>query len=47
MFDPGRKAIFLVAGDKAGRWSRWYDEVIPLAKSRYVEYRAEKREETP
>ncbi|MFF0248524.1 type II toxin-antitoxin system RelE/ParE family toxin [Streptosporangium sandarakinum] len=47
IFDPDRKAIFLVAGDKAGRWSRWHDEAIPLAKSRYVEYRAEKREETP
>ncbi|WP_342775004.1 hypothetical protein [Nonomuraea diastatica] len=30
-----------MAGDKAGKWSRWYDE-IPLAKARYAEYRATK-----
>jgi hypothetical protein len=23
VFDPDREAIFLVAGDKAGRWSQW------------------------
>ncbi|MFI6889630.1 type II toxin-antitoxin system RelE/ParE family toxin [Streptosporangium canum] len=45
IFDPDREAIFLVAGDKAGKWSRWYDEAIPLAKSRYAEYRMEKKAE--
>lgn len=45
IFDPDREAVFLVAGDKAGKWSRWYDEAIPLAKSRYMEYRAEKKAE--
>ncbi|WP_436761903.1 type II toxin-antitoxin system RelE/ParE family toxin [Streptosporangium sp. V21-05] len=45
IFDPDREAVFLVAGDKAGKWSRWYDEAIPLAKSRYTEYRAEKKAE--
>ena len=45
IFDPDRETIFLVAGDKAGKWSRWYDEAIPLAKSRYAEYRAEKKAE--
>ncbi|GAA3009951.1 type II toxin-antitoxin system RelE/ParE family toxin [Streptosporangium longisporum] len=45
IFDPDREAVFLVAGDKAGKWSRWYDEAIPLAKSRYAEYRAEKKAE--
>jgi hypothetical protein len=44
-FDPDREAIFLVAGDKAGKWSRWYDEAIPLAKVRYTEYRAQKAAE--
>ena len=24
-FDLAREAIFLVAGDKAGNWNRWYD----------------------
>jgi hypothetical protein len=46
VFDPDREAIFLVAGDKAGQWSRWYDEAIPLAEERYAEYRAGKDKET-
>lgn len=45
VFDPDRAAIFLVAGDKAGQWSRWYDEAIPLAEARYAEYRAVKDKE--
>ncbi|MEV5708250.1 type II toxin-antitoxin system RelE/ParE family toxin [Actinoallomurus sp. NPDC052274] len=45
VFDPDRAAIFLVAGDKSGRWSRWYEDAIPLAEARYAEYRAEKDEE--
>jgi hypothetical protein len=38
VFDPRREAVFLVAGDKAGSWSRWYDEAIPLAEARYEQY---------
>jgi hypothetical protein len=38
VFAPSREAIFLVAGDKAGKWSRWYIEAIPLAEARYAEY---------
>jgi hypothetical protein len=45
VFDPDRAAIFLVAGDKAGQWSRWYDEAIPLAEARYAAYRAQKEKE--
>jgi hypothetical protein len=45
VFDPDRQAIVLVAGDKAGRWSRWYQEAIPLAEQRYAEYRTEKDKE--
>ncbi|AWS45632.1 hypothetical protein DKM19_34340 [Streptosporangium sp. 'caverna'] len=45
IFVPGREAVFLVAGDKAGKWSRWYDEAIPPAESRYMEHRAEKKAE--
>jgi hypothetical protein len=30
-FDPERRAIMLVAGDKAGNWSRWYKKHVPLA----------------
>ncbi|WP_424709209.1 type II toxin-antitoxin system RelE/ParE family toxin [Microbacterium sp. SLBN-111] len=30
-FDPARRAILLLAGDKAGNWSNWYRAHIPLA----------------
>lgn len=30
-FDPSRSAILLIAGDKAGKWNRWYKKNIPLA----------------
>ena len=30
-FDPVRKAILLVAGDKAGNWKHWYRQNIPIA----------------
>jgi len=30
-FDPVRRAIFLVGGDKSGNWIRWYREAIPRA----------------
>lgn len=30
-FDPDRKAILLVAGDKAGNWTSWYKKNIPVA----------------
>lgn len=30
-FDPQRQAILLVAGDKAGNWSKWYTKNIPVA----------------
>ena len=28
-FEPRRKAIFLVAGDKSGNWDDWYRKVVP------------------
>ena len=28
-FDPHREAIFLVAGDKSGRWDSWYRQSVP------------------
>ena len=30
-FDPERSAILLIAGDKAGNWTRWYKKNIPVA----------------
>lgn len=45
VFDPWRSAILLVAGNKAGRWSRWYAEFIPLAEQLYETYLKERAEE--
>ncbi|MET8542447.1 type II toxin-antitoxin system RelE/ParE family toxin [Kitasatospora sp. NPDC004799] len=42
VFDAARAAIVLVAGDKNGEWSRWYDNNIPLAEARYEQYVDEK-----
>ncbi|MFF3111598.1 type II toxin-antitoxin system RelE/ParE family toxin [Kitasatospora sp. NPDC057904] len=42
VFDAEREAIVLVAGDKNGEWSRWYDINIPLAEARYEQYINEK-----
>lgn len=34
-FDPRRRAILLLAGDKQGAWSRWYAKNLPIADDRY------------
>ena len=44
-FDPWRDSILLVAGDKAGRWTQWYRDAIPLAEQRYERYLKERRHE--
>jgi hypothetical protein len=44
-FDPWRCSILLVAGDKAGRWTQWYTEAIPLAERRYETYLKERAEQ--
>ena len=38
VFDAERCAVILVAGDRSGRWTRWYEENIPLAEMRYEQY---------
>jgi len=45
VFDPWRSAILLVAGNKAGRWSRRYAEFIPVAEQLYQAYLKERAEE--
>ncbi len=45
VFDPDREAIVLAAGDKAGRWTAWYAEAIPLAEEQYIACRREADEE--
>lgn len=38
IFDPQRKAILLVGGDKSGKWSTWYRKSIHIAEFRYAQY---------
>jgi len=45
VFDPRRRAIVLVAGDKAGNWDRWYKQNIPVAEDRYSEHLRKLKEE--
>ncbi|MFE7410896.1 type II toxin-antitoxin system RelE/ParE family toxin [Streptomyces laurentii] len=44
VFDPARRAVILAAGDKAGNWSGWYDEMIPIAEERYERHLKETQE---
>ncbi|WP_322762142.1 type II toxin-antitoxin system RelE/ParE family toxin [Frankia sp. Cr2] len=40
-FDPVRRAVLLIAGDKSGNWQRWYKTAIPTADERYDRHLAE------
>ena len=40
-FDPVRRAVLLVAGDKAGNRRGWYEANIPVAEERYREHIAD------
>ena len=39
-FDPKRKAILLVGGDKSDDWKGWYAENIPIADDRFKDHLA-------
>jgi len=39
-FDPQRRAIMLIAGDKSGDWNRWYRKNIPVADALFDEHKA-------
>jgi hypothetical protein len=45
VFDPYRSAVLLVAGDKSGRWNRWYHTAIPEAERLYAAYLDERKRE--
>ncbi len=45
VFDPWRSAILLTAGDKAGKWNRWYAGAVPHAEQLYEIYLKERAEE--
>lgn len=38
VFDPERRAVLLVAGNKAGNWTKWYTKAIAEAERLYVEH---------
>ncbi len=40
-FDPERKAILLIGGNKTGAWDRWYEEMVPIADDLYDEHLTE------
>lgn len=44
-FDLRSRAIMLVAGDKAGNWSKWYSTNIPIADDLLTEHQDKLREE--
>lgn len=37
-FDPNRRAVVLVGGDKTGEWKAWYRSNIPRADRLYDQY---------
>ena len=37
-FDPERRAVLLLAGDKAGQWDKWYRKAIPAADDLYDQH---------
>lgn len=37
-FDPERKAVLLIAGDKAGNWTRWYRKNVPIADALFDQH---------
>lgn len=43
VFDPWSQAVLLVAGNKAGDWSRWYKTAIPAAETAYESWLAVER----
>jgi hypothetical protein len=45
VFDPLRRAVLLLGGDKTGAWAEWYRSAIPEAERLYDEYLRELREE--
>jgi hypothetical protein len=37
VFDPWSQAVLVVAGNKAGDWTRWYRTAIPAAEARLID----------
>ena len=37
-FDPQRRAVVLLGGDKTGEWNKWYERSIPAADRMYDQH---------
>jgi hypothetical protein len=37
-FDPKRRAVVLLGGDKTGEWQKWYERNIPVADRLYEQH---------
>lgn len=37
-FDPLRRAVLLIAGDKRDQWNEWYEEAITRAESAFLKH---------
>jgi hypothetical protein len=44
-FDIQSRAIMLVAGDKAGNWTKWYATSIPIADRLFTEHQEKLKKE--
>ncbi len=44
-FDPDRRAVMLLGGNKAGQWRSWYRRAIPTAERLYAEHVGRQRKE--
>lgn len=44
-FDIESRAIMLVAGDKAGNWTKWYATNIPIADRLFTEHQENLKKE--
>ena len=40
IFDPGRRAVFLLGGDKTDNWADWYKTNLPIADAIYERHLA-------
>jgi hypothetical protein len=45
IFDPLRRALLLLGGNKEGAWDEWYREMVPRADALYEEYLRELKAE--
>jgi hypothetical protein len=44
-FDPRRTAILLIGGDKKSQWTRWYEQMVPVADRLYDDHLQELKRE--